>query len=134
MNSFQKSSFYSKKFAFNDQLILLSIFRSTRDFTMKNLLLFIGLFCSLTISAQGDLVQLCYLINYYESPYQFFLFGVDCLKYNDYGCWCGFGGNGKPVDGVDECCKLHDECYGRIQPKCNPYLTSYNTKNGKCGK
>lgn len=26
---------------------------------------------------------------------------VSALKYNDYGCWCGFGGQGTPRDEVD---------------------------------
>jgi hypothetical protein len=34
--------------------------------------------------------------------------GARCL----YGNWCGPGcGHGKPKDRVDECCKVHDECY-----------------------
>lgn len=28
--------------------------------------------------------------------------GVSSLKYNDYGCWCGFGGTGTPLDELDE--------------------------------
>ncbi|UII54208.1 Parvovirus coat protein VP1-like protein [Cytobacillus spongiae] len=38
--------------------------------------------------------------------------------------WCGPGcsGPGAPTNGVDSCCKLHDECYrkyGRANPYCD---------------
>lgn len=32
-----------------------------------------------------------------------------------YGRWCGplCGGGGPPIDDVDACCQVHDNCYGR---------------------
>ncbi|XP_072900742.1 acidic phospholipase A2 E-like [Hemitrygon akajei] len=53
------------------------------------------------------------------------------LDYFDYGCYCGFGGQGQPLDGVDGCCRLHDICYGKLESKggCRwyhyPYWTHY---------
>ncbi|XP_072025127.1 phospholipase A2-like [Amphiura filiformis] len=51
-----------------------------------------------------------------------FNFMIDCttndsyvesiLDYATYGCYCGIGGEGKPLDGVDTCCLAHDLCYG----------------------
>ncbi|XP_070689418.1 phospholipase A2 [Pempheris klunzingeri] len=59
--------------------------------------------------------------------------GVNPFEYNDYGCWCGFGGTGTPVDEVDMCCRVHDKCYqtSRKAPGCTaiadlPYVLVYD--------
>ncbi|XP_031552259.1 uncharacterized protein LOC116289456 [Actinia tenebrosa] len=41
--------------------------------------------------------------------------GRNPLLYNGYGCFCGFGGKGTPVDDVDRCCQAHDRCYDQLK-------------------
>ncbi|KAL3103369.1 hypothetical protein niasHS_002555 [Heterodera schachtii] len=53
------------------------------------------------------------------------------LTYNGYGCFCGIGGNGTALDGIDSCCQMHDLCYdfsvfaGFCSP-INRYISHYD--------
>ncbi|KHJ96455.1 hypothetical protein OESDEN_03583 [Oesophagostomum dentatum] len=55
-----------------------------------------------------------------------FLVGGFCSRlehntvYNNYGCFCGYGGGGTPIDGIDRCCEVHDRCYNeaKTSKKC----------------
>eukprot|EP00057_Strongylocentrotus_purpuratus_P005500 XP_003731110.2 PREDICTED: phospholipase A2 AP-PLA2-I-like [Strongylocentrotus purpuratus] len=61
------------------------------------------------------------------------------LDYIGYGCYCGFGGDGVPLDDTDRCCQTHDDCYSVVQNSdmCRSsnqaYTITYNYNALQCG-
>jgi len=70
-----------------------------------------------------------------------FIMAIQCYNkdvnvwgtYGDYGCFCGRGGAGTPLDETDECCKIHDQCWedtGLSTWYSLSYGYDYECKNG----
>ncbi|GFR83364.1 phospholipase A2 [Elysia marginata] len=66
-----------------------------------------------------NLFQLCELVSRHTNR--------GCLEYNYYGCFCGWGNAASHhVDATDACCRMHDDCYGRVSCWFYPQLVTYS--------
>ncbi|OQR66578.1 hypothetical protein BIW11_14058, partial [Tropilaelaps mercedesae] len=53
--------------------------------------------------------------------------GCSPLSFHGYGCFCGYMGDGAPVDSIDTCCLKHDWCYSSTHcSQLSTYLLPYN--------
>ncbi|XP_036602866.1 basic phospholipase A2 RVV-VD-like [Trichosurus vulpecula] len=60
------------------------------------------------------------------------------FSYGFYGCYCGWGGRGTPLDATDRCCLAHDCCYSKVtnlgcKPKIQSYKYTYQYGSIFCG-
>ncbi|XP_055339511.1 phospholipase A2-like [Paramacrobiotus metropolitanus] len=51
-----------------------------------------------------------------------------------YGCYCGPGGAGTPVDPIDKCCQQHDQCYQQMESSdgCGMYWPLLSSVSYSC--
>nr|Q2PG81.2 RecName: Full=Basic phospholipase A2 PeBP(R)-I/II; Short=svPLA2; AltName: Full=Phosphatidylcholine 2-acylhydrolase; Flags: Precursor [Protobothrops elegans]BAE72889.1 phospholipase A2 [Protobothrops elegans] len=84
----------------------------------------------LLLGVEGSLVELWKMV-FQET-------GKEAVKnYGLYGCNCGVGKRGKPVDATDRCCFVHRCCYKKVtgcDPKKDRYSYSWENKAIVCGE
>ncbi|XP_062890393.1 basic phospholipase A2-like [Mobula hypostoma] len=71
----------------------------------------LGLLVLLLLSAESDLIESSNFIQL-SNMISCIMPGSSALqRFLNYGCYCGLGGSGTPVDDLDRCCQAHDYCY-----------------------
>ncbi|XP_056398047.1 phospholipase A2-like isoform X2 [Hyla sarda] len=69
------------------------------------------------VGTDAGIVEFGLMLNYVTGR-------LPLTSYAFYGCHCGLGGSGLPVDEIDWCCQIHDCCYDSL-PHCFPLRQVY---------
>ena len=130
--------FYTFSYLFLFYFLLLSrSFNTMQFFTMNSFTMHFYTLILSSIFIHSTSANIVQMINQLKcasgrSRYEFY-------DLSNYGCWCGVGGSGKPLDRIDRCCWAHDKCFEQARTqdfKCNPKKVLYSwtceDKNGIC--
>lgn len=86
----------------------------------SSLLTFLGTYLVMVVGTQAGILQFGLMVNCLTKRLPF-------TSYAFYGCHCGIGGSGWPVDEIDWCCRIHDCCYDLLLGKgCSPLFQNYD--------
>ncbi|XP_069804948.1 phospholipase A2-like isoform X2 [Dendropsophus ebraccatus] len=74
----------------------------------------------MALGTQAGILEFGLMVNYVTGR-------LPLTSYAFYGCHCGLGGSGQPVDEIDWCCRIHDCCYDSLPPglSCSPLGQAY---------
>ncbi|XP_072011278.1 basic phospholipase A2 caudoxin-like [Engystomops pustulosus] len=85
----------------------------------SSLLTLLGTCLVMVIGAQAAILKFGDMISYMTER--------SAVSFLVYGCHCGLGGKGFPVDDIDWCCHAHDCCYDTLERMgCSPKMKNYH--------